>query len=235
MQGVDFHEQSDKQPADFYDQQYYKSRYGKVLDSPEYYHLLSQHWKYSIFSNLDLDPEKPTLDYGCGLGQVSAALSNVTFFDPSNFANAFLRSRNRIVVNSPDAIPKHCFDYLISSHSLEHSPTPVEDLRRFHEYLTPTGKLILVLPIETKLNPTLEPDFDQHFQCWTFQTITNLLCYCGWQPLKQTYLYHPFLLKSLGLRTTIPENQAVRISAWLGQLKKAYPSLLILSKKREME
>jgi 2-polyprenyl-3-methyl-5-hydroxy-6-metoxy-1,4-benzoquinol methylase len=213
----------------FYNADYYESHYGSVLNNGNYYHLLSQYWKYILFTQNGLNPEGTALDYGCGLGQVTASLPNVTYFDISSEAIQFLQNQAKYALENTSDIPKKHFDYLISSHSLEHYVTPANQLEEFHDYLKPEGKLILVLPIEVNKSVSLTPDSDLHFHAWTFQTITNLLCHCGWLAIHQAQIYNPFLLKTLGSK--LSEQQAIKTSAWLGRLKKAYPSMLIIAQK----
>lgn len=210
-----------------YNKDYYLNHYPRVFEDANYYELLSLYWKEAIFQRNQLNPELAVLDYGCGLGQVSASLSNATFFDYSDYAVEFLIKMGKNALNHVEDIPQKHFDYLLSSHSLEHSPTPAEELKIFHRYLKPGGKLILILPIEVNFNPSLEPDTNQHFQCWTFQTITNLLFYCGWRPIHQTRLYGPFLLNTF--RSITSRHQSVKFAYWLSFWKKNYPSILTIA------
>jgi SAM-dependent methyltransferase len=213
-----------------YDESYYAGHYGVMLHNHAYYRLLSLFWKYVLFERHSLDCSASVLDFGCGIGQVSAALPETACFDFSPFAREELKKRKRRVLETREEIPRAGFDYLLSSHSLEHSPSAYGDLQEFREYLRPAGRLILVLPIELRLKPALEPDWDQHLQSWTFQTITNLLNRTGWVPLFQSVIYGPFLLRTIGRYASIPT--AVRAAYWMGRLRRSYPSMLTIAKVR---
>jgi SAM-dependent methyltransferase len=211
-----------------YTESYYSERYGGVYSDPAYYELLAAFWRQAIFPGSGISVDAKLLDYGCGLGQVTAALPNVTYFDVSDFAVEFLRKRGRTVVANTDEIPKRAFDVLLSSHSLEHSLRPVDDLIAFRDYLNDDGRLLLILPIEQELDRTLEPDLNQHFHCWTFQTITNLLRKAGWKPEYQRKLYGPFMLRTLA--KALPRSTAVKTAVRLGKLKRWFPSMMIVSR-----
>jgi len=134
-------------------------------------------------------------------------------------------------------IPRNAFDIVLSSHALEHSSNPSDDLMRFKQYAKETtGKLVLLIPSEfdmyraTKptMIPRLQPDMhDQHFQAWTFQTITNLLAFCGWRAIRQEKVYGPFMLGALGKQFSTAT--AVKLAYRLGRFKKHYPSLLTIA------
>jgi SAM-dependent methyltransferase len=95
----------------YYDKNYYLSSYKRILEDPNYYELLSLYWKEAIFYRNALDPNLSVLDYGCGLGQVSASLSNATLFDSSEFAVNFLNQRGKNALHRSEDIPKNHFDF----------------------------------------------------------------------------------------------------------------------------
>jgi SAM-dependent methyltransferase len=214
-----------------YDEAYYGGHYGPVLNSEKNCRLLSLYWRDVLFVRNGLSTHGKVLDYGCGLGQVSATLPDTVCFDVSSFALSELRKRGRIVIESRDEIPHRAFDYLLSSHSLEHSPTPYQDLQEFRLYVRQEGRLVLVLPIETNMRPALQADWNQHLQVWTFQTITNLLLATGWVPLCQSIVYGPFLLRTLG--RWLPEEWAVQGAFRFGLLRRGCPSMLTIARLSE--
>jgi ubiquinone/menaquinone biosynthesis C-methylase UbiE len=213
----------------FYDEAYYRGHYGGLLDDADNYRLLSLYWREVLFVRTGLDPAGKVLDFGCGVGQVSAAMPDTVGFDFNSFSIRQLRERGRVVVERREEIPTAAFDYLLSSHSLEHSPSPADDLREFHRYMKPTGRIVLVLPIETEFKPTLQPDSNQHLQCWTFQTITNLLLVTGWRPTLQRVVYGPWMLRTLGKYMSDP--RAVEWAVRLGQWKRGFASMLTIAER----
>jgi ubiquinone/menaquinone biosynthesis C-methylase UbiE len=212
----------------FYDASYYQSHYGH-LQNERYYEMLSSYWKHTIFDKNGLSVHKTVLDYGCGLGQVSASLSKTSFFDTSEVALDFLRSQGKPVFSETNSIPQQHFDYLLSSHSLEHYTNPADALGEFRNYLKESGKLILILPIEKANKVALDPDSDRHFYTWTFQNITNLLNYTGWKPLKQSYLYGPFMLRRMS--SVFKKDTTVKFASYLGRWMNSYPATLTIAEK----
>ena len=220
-------------PQEVYDEQYYRSHYPFLFDDPAYYALTGAFWREAIFVRNGLDPDARVLDFGCGLGQVSAGLPNATLFDYSQFAVQWLRRQGRRVVGRAEDIPRGHFDALLSSHSLEHSPAPRDDLRGFHDYVRPGGTLVLILPVEVRLEPSTTPDDNQHFYAWTFQTLTNLLLSTGWRPLRQAMLYGPSGLRTLAAR--FGKERGVSLALRVGRFRGHYPSMLTIAESQRRE
>ncbi len=210
-----------------YHENYYQARYTKVLSDDVYRNILAEFWKKTIFTDNHLNEELLTLDYGSGLGQVSAALPHVEYFDVSAYAVQFLKDKGKKAYQAVEDIPTQRYDYLLSSHVLEHSPTPFQDLMRMRNFMKPEGQLILILPIEVNLKPSYKIDRNRHYYAWTFQNITNLLLESGWKPEIQRHIYGPFLLRTIA---RIMPVQAVGIAGLLGRLKGNYKSMMTISK-----
>lgn len=227
-----------KDTTKHYNEAYYEEHYQHVLGNDAYYGLLSSYWTKSIFEPLlpyARFNDSSVLDYGCGTGVVSAAMKNVTCFDTSECARKLLKDRGRTVYERAEDIPKGSFDAVLCSHSLEHYPNPMEELKAFRNYVREDGYLVLVLPVEVDTEVLLMPDNNQHLYCWTFQTISNLLHLCGWKPMFGEKIYGPFLLGTLG--HMIPDQTAVLLAHKLGKLrgilptKGGFPSMLVLAQK----
>ena len=83
-----------------YDSEYYYSHYGRIARDLDYYELISHFWRYVLFERNGLDVNASVLDYGSGIGQVTAALPNVSLSDPSVFAIDFAKQRGKSVISS---------------------------------------------------------------------------------------------------------------------------------------
>jgi SAM-dependent methyltransferase len=206
---------------DFYDEEYYLGHYDRERTNPHYYQRISAFWKYNIFDSNKVAPTGKILDYGAGLGQVSAALK-ADCYDFSGFARKFLRSKNRTVFDTPNEIPAGSYDYLISSHCLEHVRNPFDELEFLKTLLKPHGTIVLIVPIEEMPGrPVKIFDDNKHFYNWNFQSITNLLLETGFGVLLQKTIYGPFGLSKIN---NLP------LTHKLGSIKGNFPSILTMAK-----
>jgi len=212
-----------------YNSAYYESHYGRLLDNDDYFSKRCLYWKKALMAVRDIPEESLLLDYGCGTGQVSLAFRNTHFYDVSAFSRNLIAQRGKTVYSNVSEIPSGKFDFVLSSHALEHSPRPFEDLLNFNRFVKSTGQLLLILPVEKDFRRTMDVDSNNHLYCWTFQTISNLLHASGWKPLVQTYIYDSL---GLGLLSKVlPPQKAVSISWVLGRMKRGFKSIMIVAEK----
>lgn len=212
----------------FYDQAYYESHYAQFLPDASYYEIKAAFWKYAISSLWPLPDSCAVLDYGCGLGQVTAAFENCQYFDVAEFSRAFLVRKGKKFYSNSNEIPLGQFDVVVSSHSLEHTPDPYEQLKRFRGLTRASGTLVLILPIERDLRRHLKVDNNNHLFAWTFQTISNLLLASGWKPCLQDFIFDSFCLRKL---SRVLDRKTAVLWAWrLGRAFSSYRSMFIVAK-----
>ncbi len=213
-----------------YSESYFTGHYGALVDDERRYHLLAKFWRATIANALpegDFGCNGAWLDYGAGSGVVSASFENAACYDIAEWSQTLLRSRGRVVHKESALIPRESFDGIICSHSLEHHPSPLESLGLMRELVKHSGRLVLMLPVERTFNVSLEPDWDQHFYCWNFQTIANLLRLAGWQPVVGKLVHGPFMLTFLG--RFLPEKHALRLASIFGRVKRGFPTIMVVS------
>jgi SAM-dependent methyltransferase len=206
-----------------YNNEYYETHYKHIAENEKYYKLLSEYSKFNLFEQKQVINYRRVLDFGAGLGYVTAGLGKdkVDYYDPSPIARDFLLDKGFNVYQCVQEIESDSYDIIISSHALEHSLNPYADLLLFRSFLIEKGKLILILPIEKIPGQiTFNNDDNKHFFCWNFQTISNLLIEAGYKILHQSIVYGPFGLQKTG---------NLKLAYKLGQLFKCYPSLYILA------
>lgn len=182
----------------------------KVLDYEEGYHSKRHagHYNeeyYQARARIAVDKffkgvpkQARLLDYGCGLGQNIIHYPNAVGFDISQYGLDFCRIKGLNVTNDLDALDNESFDYVFSSHVLEHHPYPKRMIEEMKEKLKPGCNLILVIPFERHAKAGFELDLNQHLYMWNFRTINNLLLTSGFEILENRYLrgagYEKFLL-----------------------------------------
>lgn len=104
---------------------------------------------------------KRVLDAGCGVGGVTGALiekgARVVAVDigPKLAAATRARCRCDAVVGTLESLPfrSDCFDAVLSSEAIEHTPHPERSVRELYRLVKPGGALVLSTPNRLWLGP----------------------------------------------------------------------------------
>ena len=89
-------------------------------------------------------------------------------------------------------IPPEQFDVIISHHCVEDVPCLSQELSELRSYLTGTGKLVVVIPIDDwrvqrRINTN---DKDHHLHTWTPRLLNNTLIEAGYRAQEIRVLIH---------------------------------------------
>lgn len=209
-----------------YDKEYYDSVYNRYLKDGNKNHIqLSEFWMYNVFTaNGFTLNNKKVLDFGSGPGHLTISIQ-AECYDISSFIIDKLQQEGRKCYTHLSEIENERFDYVFSSHSLEHSVNPAIELDEIYRILKPDGVLFLIVPLEKMPdNPVLVPDIHQHFFTWNFQNITNLLNHCKYNVKSQDLIFGPTGLKFF-------KNNYSLIRKF-GRIKKHWPSQFTIAQKR---
>lgn len=125
------------------------------------------------------------MDFGCGGGHLLAALNCKKKYgiDVNPAAREEAKKYKYPVYADCLHIERGSIDKVISNHSLEHVPYPIEVLKQLRECLVPNGKLILCVPIDDwRIQKHFnEDDINHHLYTWTPQLLGNSLIEAGFK------------------------------------------------------
>ena len=165
-----------------YDDSYYSEVFPQIQQNSRFYDMKAR-WCYrTYFSDLPPHSETRILDYGCGLGYGIACCDNAMGYDVSHAARQACERRGIGTYAHVNEIPIHTFDRVLCRHVLEHVPDPFALLTSLLEYLTPEGRLILVVPREQHAPSPLDQDVHRHLFSWNFRSLNNLIHAAGGVP-----------------------------------------------------
>lgn len=107
---------------------------------------------------------------------------------------------------SVDQLPDGYFHLILSRHSLEHVPSPLEILTALHRKALPGGRFFLVVPYEGMDVPRCldRQDEHAHLYAWSPMTIKNLLLEAGWRVQRVTVHNGLWFRRSLALLNLDP-------------------------------
>lgn len=139
-----------------------------------------------------LTKDMTVLDFGCGNGSMAALLredvAEVDGLEVNDMPRALARdSFDLTVYDGLDSIPEdRKYDAIVSNHVFEHIPHPIAMLRDLHKILKPSGKVIIMVPVEdfrTARNADWRsPDVNQHLHTWTPLQFAHTLREAGFEP-----------------------------------------------------
>jgi SAM-dependent methyltransferase len=138
-------------------------------------------WKFEPH----VGPGDRVLDFGCGTGGLLAALdvAERTGVEVSEPARREAEAKGLRMAASTSELGDSTADVVISNHALEHSLTPLDELRELHRVLRAGGKLVLWLPLDD-WRAQRRPHADEpnhHLYTWTPQLLHNLLEEAGFR------------------------------------------------------
>lgn len=135
------------------------------------------------YADLDFDA---VLEFGAGLGQNLEVIHarRKWAVDVSDASRRACQIQGIEWRDSLDAVPNESFQMILSRHSLEHVPDPLNTLIKLREKAVPGAQFYLVVPLEHSLAVTSLEQFDEHKHLfsWSPESLKNLLLEAGWAP-----------------------------------------------------
>ena len=156
-----------------------------------------------------IEPTDTVLDFGCAGGAMIAALPGarkigVELNDVAR-ASAVKNFGVEAYRNLSD-VPDGVADVIVSNHTLEHIAAPYDALRQLLPKLKPSGRLVLVLPIDDwRVLRRYDPkDINRHLYTWTPMNIGHLLDEAGYRP-EEIRIIHRTLMRGFDRLAKLPE------------------------------
>lgn len=149
------------------------------------------------------------LDFGCAEGSLLARLPNDSKvgIEVNADSRAAAESRNLEIHESLEALDDDSVDLAVSSHVLEHTLNPLQELEGLRRVISERGRLVLVLPLDdwrAQRSWTI-PDVNHHLYTWTPQLLANLLSEAGFAPRQiEVWTYTMPGRFTVGLHSRLP-------------------------------
>ena len=89
-------------------------------------------------------------------------LSNSISYNISEYSVGFAKQKGIKATNDLDSIPEESFDYVFSSHVLEHHPHPKTMIQPMRSKLKTGHDLLLIIPHERHSKGSFDFDLNQH-------------------------------------------------------------------------
>ena len=129
-----------------------------------------------------IKPDDTVLDFGCGGGFLLKYLNcrKKIGVELNPVARTYCNEFNNInCYESLEEIADESIDVVISNHCLEHTLRPFELIETMYKKLKKSGKIIIVVPLDSYRNKWRPNDIDNHLYSFSPMNLGNILQGCG--------------------------------------------------------
>jgi SAM-dependent methyltransferase len=132
------------------------------------------------------------IDFGCGGGDLLKKLNcgEKIGIEINEHARQVATSNGIQTVSSASEIADGWADVIISSHALEHTACPLDELKFLKDKLRPGGLIVFLVPSEGALNSYNPEDPNHHLYTWSPMCLGNLFQQCGFNVISAKALIH---------------------------------------------
>ena len=173
----------DPTQASYYDQKYFKWQ-SPIGEFGGWANLA----KFSEF----VKKEDTVVDFGSGGGFL---LSHIQCHKKMGIEiNEAARASAKLIeidsVADTDLLPDDFADVIISNHALEHTFSPLDELKKLRKKLKKGGKIIFVVPCESIDYAYVKNDINNHIYTWSPMCLGNLFTQAGFEVIESKPYIH---------------------------------------------
>jgi SAM-dependent methyltransferase len=132
------------------------------------------------------------IDFGCGGGYLLKQLncSEKMGIEINEQARHMATENGIRTVHSANDIADDWADVIISSHALEHTSRPLDEITLLRQKLRPGGLIVFVVPSEGVFNAFDPQNPDHHLYTWSPMCLGNLFQQAGFSVIESKALIH---------------------------------------------
>ncbi|SOD88693.1 class I SAM-dependent methyltransferase [Spirosoma fluviale] len=149
-------------------------------------------WANSPFFQPYIKPSDKVIDFGCGGGYLLKQIhcKEKIGIEINEQARRVATNNGIKTVLSTNDIADNWADVIISSHALEHTSRPLDEVMLLKEKLRPGGLIVFIVPSEGAFNPYNPKNPDHHLYTWSPMCLGNLFQQSGFEVITAKALIH---------------------------------------------